>query len=140
LKESYIHGNKYPSRYFVFAVLFVLKTYEALLAGTFYLYHEFVYGHVGVEDHIHGGVEKLRNWNPVLIVFLLYTPYSVLFHADRLWGVYNQTEVRVVLFSSSPTSDVWIPDPLHHHHHHHFGEEWRGIHGLSQMIMCEQLC
>ena len=98
-----------------------------------------MYGHVWVEDYVHRGVEKLRNWNPVLIkiVFLISTPYSVLFHADPLRGICNQIEVSFVLFALSPTSDVWIPDPLHHHH---FSEECRGIHGLAQMIMCEQLC
>ena len=103
-----------------------------------------MYEHVGVEDYVHRGVQKLRNWNPVLIkiVFLIYTPCSVLFHADPLKGIYNQIEVRFVLCALSPTSDVWISDPLHYYYYYYyyFSEEWRGIHGLSQMIMCEQLC
>jgi hypothetical protein len=99
-----------------------------------------VYGHVLVEDYVHRGVEKLRNWNPVLIkiVFLISIPCSELFHADPRKGVYKQIEVRFVLCALSPTSNVWILDPLHYHHH--YSEEWRGIHGLPQMIMCEQLC
>jgi len=49
---------------------------------------DFVCEHVWVENYVHRGVEKLRNWNPVLIriVFLIYTPYSVLFRADPLKG------------------------------------------------------
>jgi len=49
--------------------------------------------------------------------------------------IYNQIEVLCALL---PSSDVWIPDPLHHHHR--FSEEWLGIHGLSQTIVCEKLC
>jgi hypothetical protein len=47
-----------------------------------------VYEHVGVEDYVRRGVEKLRNWKPVLIkiVFLIHTPYPVLFHGDLLKG------------------------------------------------------
>jgi hypothetical protein len=48
-KGRLYHGNSDPSRYCVSAARFELKTYEALLAGTFYLYHEFVYEHVWVE-------------------------------------------------------------------------------------------
>jgi hypothetical protein len=47
---------------------------------------DFVCERVLVESYVLRGVEKRRNWNPVLIriVLLIYTPYSLLFHSDAL--------------------------------------------------------
>ena len=51
--------------------------------------------------------------------------------------IYNQIAVPFVLFTVPLISDVWIPDPLHDHQ---FSEEWRVIHGLSNVILHEELC